>query len=570
MKKIVFAFSVLAALMMSACLPETRNELLGIPEGAILLSTENFVSNNTKTAVSGTSVVWVGGESIDFYVGTGEKQIRGVEVSGGNAYIASALDGSGDIRGYYPSGIATENQTTNTPRVKTPKEYTCSVSDGRQVIALPMVGIAESGATSIKFKHLTAAINVMLKNSVSGTNLYVDSVVVVAGSHYLNLSRVGKSISFGSDNLNMTATTGGATNADKRVKVSFSSPLEVLDGSENTSIQVPIAPIATDDITINVYCHSATTNYVYSHTASSPAIARNEMLTAKVDLRLSSNNNGHMEEVVVSNEVNLYDKTSAFTANNGDVLIGTPRYGGIVCTIPAGTTVTLKNVDASSKALYLRAAGSATIILSGKNTIYASGDNSVIHVVSGDSITIRGSIADTLVARSASSKNAAAIGAYKNNACGNIRIVGGVIIASSSYYGAAIGSCQAAACGNITITGGKVIAENTGTATYASGAGIGVGNSGNCGNITITGGEVVANGGYQSAGIGTSGSSGTGTCGDIKISNEFGTTSVTATKGTNAQHSIGRGYNADKCGTVTIGNDTGYITTSPYTYPSSE
>lgn len=561
MKKTLFVVSIFAALVMSGCRPETRNEILGIPEGAILLSTENFTDPYTKTSVDGVYVVWDGDETIDFYVGSdGSKQSRDVVVSGDDAYITVALTGTDSIRGYYPSGLATANQTTNGPRVATPTEYSSSFSGGRQVLALPMVGLAESGATSIRFKHLTAALDIKMKNSLTETDLYVDSVVVVAGSHYLNLARVGKNINLTKDDLGMSATTAGATDADKRVKVSFSSAVKVVDG---TSIQVPILPIGSiDNITINVYCHSATTNYKYSHTESSPAIARNEMLTARVDL----NTSGYMQPVVISHEVDLNEKTGDFTASDGDILKGTPRYGGTVCTIPAGATVTLKNVDASSKALYLRAAGTATIIISGKNTINASGDNSVIHVASGYTITIDGDITDTLVARSASTKNAAAIGAYKSNACGNIIIEGGTIIATSSYYGAAIGSCQAASCGNITITGGKVIAENTGTASYAAGAGIGVGNSGACGDIEISGGTVVATGGYQSAGIGTSGSSGTGTCGDITITSG----SVTATKGTNAQHSIGNGYNADKCGTVTIGGNTGYITTSPYTYPTSK
>ena len=46
-------------------------------------------------------------------------------------------------------------------------------------------------------------------------------------------------------------------------------------------------------------------------------------------------------------------------------------------------------------------------------------------------------------------------------------------------------------------------------------------------------------------------------------------TSVTATKGSDAPHSIGAGTDGS-CGTVTIGgNVTGAITESPYTYQPS-
>lgn len=506
MKKIVFAFSVLAAFMMSACLPETRNEMLGIPEGTIQLSMENFVSNDTKTAVSGTSVVWVGGESIDFYVGSeSTPQSRDVEISGTNAYVSSpSLEATDDIRAYYPTGLATENQTSNTPRVKTPAEYTCSVSSGRQVIALPMVGIAESSATSIKFKHLTAAINVMLKNSVSGTNLYVDSVVVVAGSHYLNLSRVGKSISFGSDNLNMTATTAGATNADKRVKVSFSSPLEVLDGSENTSIQVPIAPIATDDITINVYCHSATTNYVYSHTESSPAIARNEMLTAKVDLKLTANS-GHMEEIVepTYRSINVASASFPIYAQDGDTLYGTMNssYTSKQCFIPEGATVTLKNLTMTYMTFVSQ--GSSTINLEGTNSVAAAMGRPAIFVSSGKTLTIQGD--GNLTAKGGT--NAAAIG------CGT---------ATNGY----------ATCGNIVIKGGT---------------------------IDATGGN-----GNDAAAIGTGNESGN-TCGYITVENTV--TKVTAKKGKASSIAcIGTGIAGTTCGTVTIGGVTQTVTVSETVY----
>ena len=92
-----------------------------------------------------------------------------------------------------------------------------------------------------------------------------------------------------------------------------------------------------------------------------------------------------------------------------------------------------------------------------------------------------------------------------------------------------------------------------------------------CGTITISGGTVVAVGGEQGAGIGTGP---VGNCGDITITSEV--TSVTATKGSGAQHSIGRGYEDGyyyftSHGKVDFdvyvgGSKVGYISDSPYTY----
>lgn len=137
----------------------------------------------------------------------------------------------------------------------------------------------------------------------------------------------------------------------------------------------------------------------------------------------------------------------------------------------------------------------------------------------------------------------AAIGA-SDVACGNIVIEGGVITAKGAMA-AGIGA-STAACGNITISGGTV----TATASDTGGAGIGSGSSDNgwCGNITISGGTVTAIGGFKSAGIGTGEENG---CGNITIKSTV--TSVTATKGSYAEASIGAAIDGDSyCGSVTI------------------
>ena len=151
--------------------------------------------------------------------------------------------------------------------------------------------------------------------------------------------------------------------------------------------------------------------------------------------------------------------------------------------------------------------------------------------------------------------------------CGNIEIRGGHITAIGDGTAPGIGAGRNNACRNITITGGTVIAKGGNlTGSSNGGAGIGTAGTGNqeCGNILITGGTVEATGGYYAAGIGTAY---LGHCGTITITD--GVTQVTATKGGRAMRSIGLGRRAGQvsCGTVTIGGVTGQITDSPYTYP---
>lgn len=258
---------------------------------------------------------------------------------------------------------------------------------------------------------------------------------------------------------------------------------------------------------------------------------------------------------------------------DGDVkIIGSPTATRYI-TISEGAVVTLDNVTAttSNKYLYLRATGNATITLSGTNAL--NGGASIMHVVSGKTLTIQGTGSIT-----SSVTYGGVIGSANSTACGNVIINSGTITATVTSGSAAGIGCQSSyGCGSITINGGNI------NLTGYNAAGIGTtNNGGTCGAISITGGSVRATGSNNSAGIGTGNSSST-TCGNIAISggtvvaiggtgaagigtsayanknNKCGTidiattvTSVTATKGTGATESIGKGNASSTCGIVTI------------------
>ncbi len=583
MKKIVFAFGLIVAVVMTACTPETRNQMLGIPDDAILLSTENFIGNDTKASVSNTSVQWRSGDSVAFW-NSSTKQTRLVTVNNGIAYIATSLSGSGVIRGYYSTGTTSGNK--DNPNVIIPSEYECSIdAQGRQVIALPMVGRADAGSTAIQFKHLTAAVNVKLKNS-TGRILYVDEVDVISEAYRL-YENVSFAINLTVGDLGIGSNSGTTKN---KVKVTFpAGDFIVPINSDDKVVQVPIRPIGDDYLTIKVYCHDGeSNNYVYSYRPDSivQALGRNEMLTAKVNLSTSGN-------MLAGNEVDLSTKNADFTANDGDILYGTPGKS-LVCSIPENATVAIKGVNAtSSKSLVLKAVGNnATILIEGSNVLYGT---PAITVTTGNTLTIGGKGSLNVTA----GYGAAAIGSNTSNVCGNIIINSGKITAvASGGNAAAIGCGSYYNCGAITINGGNI------TATGSNAAGIGSTNGlsdHTCGNITIAGGTVVANGGTGSAGIGTgnvryshcgnisisggtviatgnNGAAGIGTgacdnslnsCGSITITS--GVDSVNVIKGTGAFKSIGRGNETSTVGTVTVMGVEGEKTDN-YTYrrPSSK
>ena len=263
--------------------------------------------------------------------------------------------------------------------------------------------------------------------------------------------------------------------------------------------------------------------------------------------------------------------TADYEAQDGDVLTG-ELGANVKISIADGATVTLDGVtingvdDSDYSWAGITCLGDATIILKDGTTntvngfyneypgIYVPGDAEI--PANNKTLTIKGTGSLTANCKDKNGR-AAGIGGNSDEACGNIVIAGGTVSATGGSSGAGIGSGKDTSCGAITISGGTVTATGG-----SSGAGIGSGYYGKCGDILISGGTVSATGGAKGAGIGSGYS---GRCGTVEITT--GVTQVTATKGSDAENSIGKAGAGASCGTVTIGGKEGAISTSPYTYP---
>ena len=263
------------------------------------------------------------------------------------------------------------------------------------------------------------------------------------------------------------------------------------------------------------------------------------------------------------NPVDLSTLTADYEAQTRDILSGTTSK---VVTIAAGATITLNGATINNQ---LICAGDATIILAdgSTNTVtapsdFSNRDKAAVKIGgTGTTLTINGESDGT-----------------------------GSLTAKAGAFAAAIGTDgaqnEAMTGGNIEINGGTITA--TGGATYGCGIGTGMayqGNSNTCGTITINGGTITATGGSWGAGIGmgiNNGNSGIkNTCGAITIGT--GVTMVTATKGSSAPYSIGKGGSNgfEDMGTITIGGTVyydgsnfqnggnTYLATSPFVYTPS-
>lgn len=143
--------------------------------------------------------------------------------------------------------------------------------------------------------------------------------------------------------------------------------------------------------------------------------------------------------------------------------------------------------------------GEATVTLSEKNELI-SNSYPGLYVPQNAKLTIKGTDADKLTARTEGVSTSAGIGALAGNS-GSITINGGTIDAKGGQTGAGIGGSASGSCGTITINGGNITAEGGEDVTLEDGApGIGCGSKGERGTVIITGGKINAIGGYGTSG----------------------------------------------------------------------
>ena len=259
-----YRFSILAAVAMLCSLAMTtactKDDADNFPEGSLEIFAEGSGSG-TKTTVNGTSVKWVVGDKV--WINGDE----GTVTQGAGNHWYAAKDGGGDFstsndfNSFYPATIATDasasSQTASTATVVFPSRYASSFDGDNQVLSLPMAARSEANATGVKFKHLSAGINVNVKNTFTNdTVLYLDSVSVTSGSVNLcGQASVGLSTT-------AVPTVSATGTGSKTVTVYFSTPVALaVDASK--CVQVPVIPSSSDlgTVTIRVYTHLASVAY---------------------------------------------------------------------------------------------------------------------------------------------------------------------------------------------------------------------------------------------------------------------------------------------------------------------
>lgn len=349
-KYLLEAFVLSGAILVAACQKEDMNAL---PDGAIRLTSEVFHGNG-KTSVNGTSVQWDGNSTETVNVNGNDYEVL---VNPSNqAYIdpGSPISGS-KVYGYYPSDIIdASGWESSAPTVTIPNYYDCHYVGGRQVIALPMAAYStfDGTPTKIEFKHLTAAVKVMVRNEInSNLTLRLDKVVV-SSSDYLLSGRTAVTLGENSDPI---VPAVEATNKNS-VTAYFSDhpiiPYSTGSDDNRIEVQVPIRPIGdgsnTTPITVEVHAfedgNAGRTFTFIKENVSVSSLSRNMMLTA--GCRIS-------DETGLVTEFNYLATPLTFEAKSaGTIVTFTPAAGvsleystdGYTWTSYGSTPITLANI----------------------------------------------------------------------------------------------------------------------------------------------------------------------------------------------------------------------------------
>lgn len=232
----LFAAS-LVALSMAGCMKESDNMLQLVAEGH---------QGGAKTSVSGAKIYWVDGDKVlingsEYILHTTANTTATVEVTANE---------NADLLAIYPSNVGTVSD--GQVDVTLPSINYYSEVDGRQQIAFPMVakGKMEQGG-SLRFKHLSAAIDVVVKNT-SGHRLMVRSIVVKSDQSQLCGTR---SIAVGDWGSGFAVEpVQAATAADRMVSFTLDEDDCVLDNGASRAFQIPVYPILPgDNLNFTIY-----------------------------------------------------------------------------------------------------------------------------------------------------------------------------------------------------------------------------------------------------------------------------------------------------------------------------
>ena len=270
MNRRVFGLILLSVLLLAACRKE--------PQGRLELRLEPMARTAAKLAVSNDTIaVWNDGDLINL----NDVPTR-VTRAADHAY-AEATSLQAVNRACFPAGLVTAFSGSDDVTVHLPAAYHyCADSSGAQLVDMPLVA-RSTDENPLVFKHLTAALCIVLTNDRRQNDaLVIDSIVVssdayrLSGDYALSLNAIE---SFAPQAL-------GEGGTDNSVTLFFDRQRLEIPYGESRKVLIPVPPVgASNRFTVTVAARHQGARYNYTQTQSvGGALNRNVLAYAPMTL----------------------------------------------------------------------------------------------------------------------------------------------------------------------------------------------------------------------------------------------------------------------------------------------
>lgn len=301
-------FAAVALMLCAACHKEG--------DGRLELILEPMNGNDAKMVIADDNVsgTWSDGDVISFN-GT---RVAITREDNTHAYISDANSRSVNSA-CFPAAMSDGDLSGSSVTMTLPSTYHYALSDGRQRLDLPMAARAAEGEP-LRFRHLTAALSVVIRNTRSET-LVIDSLVVGSDSYRL----------CGEYSVNMDALTSLSPQAlngaaDSIVTMVFDRQRLEVDPGDTAVVMVPVLPVGEGNhftITVSSRYQGHRYRYIKTQTAGG-ALPRNTLAYAPMALNGSPSATTRLfkgsisDGFQIANEIDLIVFSEA--CNNGWVI----------------------------------------------------------------------------------------------------------------------------------------------------------------------------------------------------------------------------------------------------------
>ena len=263
--------AAVALLLIAACHKEG--------DGRVELILEPMNGNGAKLVIGSDNVsgTWSDGDVISFN-GT---RVGITREDNTHAYISDANSRSVNSA-CFPAAMSDGDLSDSSVTMTLPSTYHYALSDGRQRLDLPMAARAAEGEP-LRFRHLTAALSVVIRNDRSET-LVIDSLVVGSGSY-----RLCGDYSVNMDALSSLSPQALSGAADSSVTMVFDRQRLELAPGDTVMVMVPVLPVGEGNrFTITVSSRYQGKRYRYVETQTTGgSLPRNTLAYAPMALNAS-------------------------------------------------------------------------------------------------------------------------------------------------------------------------------------------------------------------------------------------------------------------------------------------